>query len=130
MKSISFLMLCLLSFNLFAGESTYHCEVKKGYAVDKNGLLKEESLFYKGDKFTVIRKTGKVSGSPFETSPPGTKKVDVLFKGDSLSSFFMLSYHASNKTANVLIIKESNDTKEKPFYGVGALGLVFSGICR
>ncbi len=133
MKHSMIILLFFFSVGVFAGESTYICEIKQIAELSDDGEITNKNIgdIYKsraGNKFTIDRNSGDMIGHPFNTK--SYKSINVLDKGSKENSFksIVLS-NPPNIWVMYIQVKEFSKSELKPFWGTEG-GNLYSGLCE
>ena len=115
-----------------ADELVYECTVKSLYEQTDSGEIKLSSdawqKIYDGQKFTVSKKTGLMSGSKyFDTSELSDSRV--VNQGSSGNSFKAVNFTYDERKWLILEIKTHFESEKKPFIMLYQLGIL-TGFCK
>ncbi len=131
-KLIGFLLLMFLiplAAISEAGDLSYDCVIINVYDIDDSGVLKTSGWQeqFKGDKFSVSRKTGKIEGQTLTTVL--AKNTRVINHGSKKNSFKAVAEFEGQ--IQVIEIQEFKEDSKKPFVAtsMGGAGIV-TGICQ
>lgn len=118
----------------FANEVSYTCTVLNTYELENDGSLRRSGFDgdFRGERFTVSRANGQITGSVVPTLL--AQDTDVLSYGDSSNSFRTIASFASaasGRDIQVLYVQEFVPGKNKPFVvsSMGGAGIV-TGTCE
>ena len=113
-----------------AGELTYECTVQNLYEQSDSGEIKLSpdiwQEIYDGQKFTVYKKTGLMSGD-FDTSQLSDSRV--VNQGSSGNSFKAVNFTYDERKWLILEIKTHFESEKKPFIMLYQLGIL-TGFCK
>lgn len=127
-----------LSVSASAGESTYTCEVRHFYGLERNGSLKtipksELEKLMKESSFSVSRQTGALTGNSASLDTSLAKSTRVINRGSKENSFEAVADFGDFKNGThpyqFIEIEEFQKGALKPFVLMGVNGIV-TGICR
>ena len=113
-----------------ADELVYECTVKSLYEQTDSGEIKLSSdawqKIYDGQKFTVSKKTGLMSGD-FDTSEISDSRV---FKGGSSGSSFKAMYYSYEAGRWIILEIQTNSKGEKQTLKIIYLMGIVTGFCK
>jgi hypothetical protein len=131
MKYILAVLVMTFSMQAFSGKFGYECVVESSYRVSGEGeLIRNSTMVFEGEKFSVSRETGEVAGFQ-AVSSMRAKQLSVINQGTSEMSFksiALFSHPNVGGEINVIEIEEFVESDEKPFVMMRGV-TIFSGIC-
>jgi len=128
-KTIVMMLLAVVSSSAAtAGQYSYSCAVENVYLVDDKGRIRENANLtgiMRGERFSVDRVTGKVTGDRIPALP--LVKSSVLAPGGKANSF--KSYFQGYNFVSYVEVYEYKDDEGKPFV-LHDGDSIFSGFCE
>ncbi len=143
--AITFNLVVISQFS-YAGSIDYRCKITQSASqatrLDKNApnltddlvtLKTAQKAIGYGQEFTIIKRTGEISGSGWVSSA-WAEKIMVINQGnneDSFTELLMSPAQADGSRHSMYIeVKQYSIGETKPFLAFGYGGSVLSGICQ
>ena len=126
------MMLYIFSFfiatNYTYASDRFNCVIKDAKSPGVSGRLEADDFYtrFVGSKFTVDRKTGRMSGSLKNYESYGAPKI--LNDGSEKKAFRVITVYEPSVNFDYLTVETYNEKPEMPFIFVSS-STVVSGIC-
>lgn len=123
------LLLAMVRSDATAGDGQYRCEVEGFYRFDNAKFLADDHSDLIGERFSVDRSSGAISG--FELSNALAQEKMVLDRGSNKQAFKVLSVfevYGPYQAVKYLYIEEFAQTPKKAFFAVSGSWLL-TGHC-